>query len=142
MTHTVRITKTLSANDIGETGAHQAGILVPKEPAILSFFPVLDTDAKNPRVSLTFRESDGITRWDFNFIYYNNRFFGGTRNEYRLTCMTRYLRARNAAVGDQVVLSKDGDGCLQVDVERLNAPSVTGDDDVLVLSGGWKVIRI
>lgn len=142
MTHTARITKTLSANDIGETGAHQAGILVPKEPAILSFFPFLDPGAKNPRVSLIFREPDGITRWDFNFIYYNNRFFGGTRNEYRLTCMTRYLRARNAAVGDQVVLSKDGDGRLQVDVERLNAPSVTGDDDVLVLSGGWKVIRI
>lgn len=142
MMHTARITKTLSANDIGETGAHQAGILVPKEPAILSFFPVLDPDAKNPRVSLTFREPDGITRWDFNFIYYNNRFFGGTRNEYRLTCMTRYLRARNAAVGDQVVLSKDGDGRLQVDVERVNAPSVTSDDDVLVLSGGWKVIRI
>ena len=142
MTHTARITKTLSANDIGETGAHQAGILVPKEPAILSFFPFLDPVAKNPRVSLTFREPDGITRWDFNFIYYNNRLFGGTRNEYRLTCMTRYLRARNAAVGDQVVLSKDGDWRLQVDVERPNAPSMTGDDDVLVLSGGWKVIRI
>ena len=142
MTHTARITKTLSANDIGETGAHQAGILVPKEPAILSFFPFLDPDAKNPRVSLTFREPDGITRWHFNFIYYNNRFFGGTRNEYRLTCMTRYLRARNAAVGDQVVLFKDGDGRLHVDVERLDAPAVIGDDDVLVLSGGWKVIRI
>lgn len=142
MTHTARITKTLSANDIGETGAHQAGILVPKEPAILSFFPFLDPDAKNPRVSLTFREPDGITRWDFNFIYYNNRLFGGTRNEYRLTCMTKYLRASNAAVGDQVVLSKDGDGRLQVDVERVNAPFVTSDDDVLVLSGGWKVIRI
>ncbi|MBS0173268.1 MAG: hypothetical protein JSR64_04450 [Nitrospira sp.] len=142
MTHTARISKTLSANDIGETGAHQAGILVPKEPAILSFFPALSPDRKNPRVTLTFREPDGITRWDFNFIYYNNRLFGGTRNEYRLTCMTKYLRARNAAVGDQVVLSRDGDGRLHVAVERVNVSAAPGGDDVLVLSGGWKVIRI
>ena len=93
MTHTAQITKTLSANDVGETGGHQAGILVPKEREILSFFPSLNPRDKNPRVTLVFREPDGITRWDFNFIYYNNRFFGGTRNEYRLTCMTKYFRA-------------------------------------------------
>ena len=33
------IEKTLSKNDTGETGGHQAGILVPKEPDILGFFP-------------------------------------------------------------------------------------------------------
>lgn len=141
MTHTAQITKTLSANDVGETGGHQAGILVPKEREILSFFPALNHREKNPRVTLAFREPDGITRWDFNFIYYNNRFFGGTRNEYRLTCMTKYFRARNAEVGDLVVMSKDAEGRLQVELKRSNLPEVT-EDDVLVLSGGWKVIRI
>lgn len=141
MTHTVQITKTLSANDVGETGGHQAGILVPKEREILSFFPSLNPREKNPRVTLAFREPDGITRWDFNFIYYNNRFFGGTRNEYRLTCMTKYLRARNAAVGDLVVMSKDAEGRLRIELKRSNIPEVT-EDAVLVLSGGWKVIRI
>lgn len=141
MTYSAQITKILSANDVGETGGHQAGILVPKDLEILSFFPSLNPKEKNPRVTLVFREGDGITRWDFNFIYYNNRFFGGTRNEYRLTCMTQYLRARNAKVGDQVVLSKCLEGRLTVEVKRANVPAM-GQDDVLVLSGGWKVIKI
>lgn len=141
MKHTAQITKTLSANDVGETGGHQAGILVPKNREILSFFPTLNPREKNPRVTLAFREPDGITRWDFNFIYYNNRFFGGTRNEYRLTCMTKFLRTRNAAVGDMVVLSKDAEGRPHVDLKRSNIPEVT-KNDVLVLSGGWKIIRI
>ena len=141
MTDIAQITKTLSANDVGETGGHQAGILVPKEREILTFFPSLNPQEKNPRVTLAFREPDGITRWDFNFIYYNNRFFGGTRNEYRLTCMTKYLRARNATVGDLVVMSKDEEGRLRVELKRSNIPEIT-EDDVLVLSGGWKVIRI
>ncbi len=141
MTYTALVTKTLSANDVGETGAHQAGILVPKDMEILSFFPSLSRKEKNPRVTLVFREKDGITRWDFNFIYYNNKFFGGTRNEYRLTCMTKYLRARNADVGDLVILSKDSEGRLSVELKRANMIA-TIQDDVLVLSGGWKIIRI
>ncbi len=141
MIYTSRISKTLSANDVGETGGHQAGILVPKDPSILSFFPTLNPKEKNPRVTLVFREGDGITRWDFNFIYYNNAFFGGTRNEYRLTCMTKYLRVRNAQVGDNVILSKDSEGRLTVELKHNNIPEMT-QDDVLVLSGGWKVIRI
>lgn len=141
MTYKAQITKTLSANDVGETGGHQAGILVPKDQNVLSFFPSLNPMEKNPRVTLTFREGDGITRWDFNFIYYNNSFFGGTRNEYRLTCMTKYLRARKACVGDVVFLSKDPEGRLTVELKRSNLPEIT-QDDVLVLSGGWKVIKI
>jgi hypothetical protein len=141
MTSTAQISKTLSANDVGETGGHQAGILVPRDRKILSFFPLLDPKEKNPRVTLVFREGDGITRWDFNFIYYNNKFFGGTRNEYRLTCMTKYLRARNAVVGDVVCMSKNPEGRLTVELKRANLPAIT-QDDVLVLSGGWKIIRI
>ena len=141
MNYSTQITKTLSANDVGETGGHQAGILVPKDLEILSFFPVLNSKEKNPRVTLVFREEDGITRWDFNFIYYNNRFFGGTRNEYRLTCMTQYLRARNAKVGDHVVLSKCSEGRHTVELKRANVAAMM-QDDVLVLSGGWKVIKI
>ena len=141
MTYAAQISKTLSANDVGETGGHQAGILVPRDPKILSFFPSLNPKEKNPRVTLPFREDDCITRWDFNFIYYNNKFFGGTRNEYRLTCMTNYLRGRNAGVGDLVVLSKDSEGRFIVELKRTNLPAIT-QNDVLILSGGWKIIRI
>lgn len=85
------ISKILSLNDTGETGGHQAGILIPKGGDILQFFPELDADEKNPRISLYFID-EANQRWKFNFIYYNNKFFGGTRNEYRLTGMTEYIR--------------------------------------------------
>ena len=140
MSKITQISKILSANDVGDTGGHQAGILVPKDPQILGFFPHLDPAEKNPRVTLSFFEDDGITCWKFNFIYYNNRLFGGTRNEYRLTCMTKYLRARHAVVGDAVQLSRDPDGRLRI---SLNCNTqVAAPDDVIILSGGWKVIRI
>ena len=135
-----KICKTLSANDVGDTGGHQAGILVPRNPAVLSFFPVLDAREKNPRVYLTFREDDGVTRWDFAFIYYNNALFGGTRNEYRLTRMTKYLRAKNAGIGDDLILTRDLEGRLFVSLDR--TASKYESDGVLRLTGGWKVIPI
>ena len=39
---TSKIGKTLTPNDIGVTGSHQAGIAVSKDPAVLEFFPFLD----------------------------------------------------------------------------------------------------
>jgi hypothetical protein len=138
---TTTITKKLSANDVGINGAHQAGILVPKDKNILSFFPALNAGTKNPRMNLVVRETTDGSRWEFNFIYYNNRLFGGTRNEYRLTCMTKYLRAIDAKVGDDLVFSKDENGSIHVDHVRATGGSAKiNDDGVLVLSGGWKII--
>ena len=136
------IRKVLSANDVGETGAHQAGILVPKAEQILAFFPDLDPSVKNPRVTLAMREKSDSTRWDFNFIYYNNRLFGGTRNEYRLTCMTQYLRSINAHVGDELVFSVDENSSYVLDLVRASrSTALVNEDGVLVLSGGWTVIN-
>lgn len=136
------IRKVLSANDVGETGAHQAGILVPKAEQILAFFPDLDPSVKNPRVTLAMREKSDSTRWDFNFIYYNNRLFGGTRNEYRLTCMTQYLRSINARVGDELVFSVDENSSYVLDLVRASrSTALVNEDGVLVLSGGWTVIN-
>jgi len=101
------ITKKLSANDAGETGGHQAGILIPKDEAILRFFPALDPREYNPRLHIRFTDTSGQA-WTFAFIYYNNRFFGGTRNEYRLTCMTPFLRSHNLRAGDRLTLHRDG----------------------------------
>jgi hypothetical protein len=95
------IEKILSANDTGETGGHQAGICVPKAENILSFFPPLNPELKNPRQVLDIKDDAG-TFWSFNFIYYNNRFFGGTRNEYRLTGMTAFFREFNLKDGDKI----------------------------------------
>jgi len=138
------ISKQLSMNDSGETGGHQAGILIPKSEEILNFFPKLDNSQKNPRVTMYFTDKSGKT-WKLNFIYYNNRFFGGTRNEYRLTGMTAYLRESNLKAGDDVILTRSNNQ-LSIDCRRENAPAtqelITDGQKrtVLVLGGGWKVI--
>lgn len=135
------IRKRLSANDVGATGGHQAGILVPKDKHILSFFPGLESSEKNPRMKLAMYERAGRTRWEFNFIYYNNKLFGGTRNEYRLTCMTQYLRAIDAKVDDELVFSRDENASFEVDILRTNRASrYTMDGETLILGGGWTVV--
>jgi hypothetical protein len=131
------ITKHLSRNDTGETGGHQAGILVPKEAEILAFFPKLDPAEKNPRHKLVFRDTLG-TKWEFSFIYYNNKFFGGTRNEYRLTCMTPFTRAHNLHAGDTVTLSRDDENRFHITYKHQNEPE---DDGRLKLGTAWKVIK-
>jgi hypothetical protein len=131
------ISKVLSSNDIGLTGGHQAGILVPKQEDILSFFPKLDNLQKNPRYLLTFID-DCNQRWEFSFIYYNNVFFGGTRNEYRLTRMTKYIRENNLKIGDQLILINGTDGIKRISFSR-NGKQVSGK---LRLSSEWKVIQL
>ena len=133
-----QIAKVLSANDTGETGAHQAGILVPKDPALLSFFPTLDPDQYNPRVHLRFVD-DGGTFWEFAFIYYNNALFEGTRNEYRLTRMTRYIRQAKLIVGDELILSTEGER-YSVSYRRKQRKEQAGR--VLQLGTSWRVIEL
>lgn len=144
MDEILTISKTLSANDTGDTGAHQAGILVPKAKRILSFFPRLAADEHNPRAHLLFRDESG-TNWEFAFIYYNNRLFGGTRNEYRLTRMTRYIREQALVPGDEVLLSRDGRGDYSIASKRQKKSTATRDTDgrvVLQLGGGWRIIEL
>jgi len=133
------IKKELSANDSGETGTHQAGILVPKEPSILAFFPPVDKATKNPRHSLSFRDEAG-GKWTFEFIYYNNRFFGGTRNEYRLTCMTEFLRSNNLKAGDELVLRRDEEARYFVSFRRKKEAVIK--DGKLRLGSTWKIVEI
>ena len=138
------ISKVLSANDSGETGGHQAGLLIPKKERILSFFPVLDASELNPRAHLHF-EDDAGRFWEFAFIYYNNRFFGGTRNEYRLTRMTRYIRESGLATGDEVVMHRDSADNYSVSYRRSNAQPVSMNEaggTVIRLGAGWKVVNI
>ena len=93
--------KVLSANDVGATGSHQAGILVPKgDPDLLAFFPPLDAAELNPDAWIVC-EDDAGEEWRLRYIYYNNRLHGtGTRNEYRLTHLTRLFKRQRARAGD------------------------------------------
>jgi hypothetical protein len=136
------VRKLLSANDVGATGGHQAGILVPKEPKILSFFPALNPKVKNPRLVLVVREMIDATRWEFNYIYYNNKFFGGTRNEYRMTGMTGFFRSADLKEGDELIFSKDQNGSIELSYDRAIANTAEQNEQgVLVLRGGWKIIN-
>lgn len=136
---TQAITKILSRNDTGETGAHQAGILIIKSKEILSFFPALTTDQKNPRHNITFIDDSG-SKWQFSFIYYNNKFFGGTRNEYRLTRMTPFINSHNLKSGDALTLALNSEGEYHISYVRDNEEYDGGD--VLRLGTSWKVIQI
>ena len=100
----IKIRKSLSWNDCGMGLGHQAGVLVPKEVAAESF-PMLDSGGKNPRIWGTL--TSGLSPNDFKIcvIHYNNRFFGGTRNEYRVTGITPFLREVSAKEGDTLVLT-------------------------------------
>lgn len=135
------IRKTLSPNDAGETGGHQAGILIPKEPRILSFFPVLDVEERNPRCHLLFEDPVGEV-WELAYIYYNNRRFGGTRNEYRLTRLTRYIRQAMLGSGDEIILRRDECGLYFIDHRFAGSSPSILREPVLRLGSGWTVIDI
>ena len=131
------ISKTLSRNDSGETGGHQAGILVPKRSSILDFFPELDRSTKNPRKEIYFVDHLGEV-WRLVFIYYNNSFFGGTRNEYRLTWLTRYFNRYGMRTGDKLTLYRD-------DLDRYRIKHEYADREVatsLVLGTSWEPVNV
>jgi len=135
------IRKTLSANDSGQTGGHQAGILIPRDLRILSFFPQLNASEYNPRSHILFEDAAG-TLWEFAFIYYNNRKFGGTRDEYRLTRMTRYIRQVALTSGDEIVLHRDEHGQYSISHCFANPAMPTRNESVLSLAGGWRILDI
>ena len=136
------VSKTLSANDLGRTGSHQAGILVPKDRKILDFFPALVSGSLNPRVSIKVVDEEGQP-WQFQFIHYNNRVVAcGTRNEYRLTCMTKFLRKHGAQIGDTLFFEWKG-STLSARVTKTPTDPLGGDEDnVIRLSGEWRVVRM
>jgi len=134
------ITKELSPNDAGETQSHQAGMLIPKDPRILGFFPLLDKAKHNPRCHLFF-EDEGAGMWEFAFIYYNNALFGGTRNEYRLTRMTKYIKASGLVSGDEIEFNCDNNGNYKVSYRRQEQVNVS-ESGVLKLGSGWKIIQL
>jgi hypothetical protein len=140
MTRPNAIQKILSLNDSGETGGHQSGILIPRREEILSFFPELSKKEKNPRIMITFSD-DLQQQWMFSYIYYNNRFYGGTRNEFRLTRMTRYMRQHNLKAGDVLTLRRDTDSIYTVE-HTVAHERIASSDKVLKLGDNWKVVSI
>ena len=109
--------KVLSANDTGVTGGHMGGILIPRtESGLISLFPKLDPVKYNPSVFLNFKAPNGVL-YKLRFVYYNNKLHGkGTRNEYRLTYLTDFLRNTNAQTGDAFRITREVDGGYQMEI--------------------------
>jgi hypothetical protein len=135
--------KTLSANDVGATGAHQAGILVPKtEQELLAFLPTLESSIKNPDTWIKCIDEEGEER-KFRYVYYNNRLHdeNGTRNEYRLTHMTKYLKEMRAAEGDGLEFSlKDGSAAYSIRLLKGESTEVKPSDEPIriKITAGWR----
>jgi hypothetical protein len=133
------VAKVLSANDVSETGSHQAGILIPKSNVtLMEFFPKLDVTQKNPRTLLEFEDKRTHRKIYLNYIYYNGKFFRnstggfGTRNEYRLTGLTAYFKGEGAKEADLIQFSKNGNKYFIEVVSGRTVPKTR-----LVLKGNW-----
>lgn len=158
-----KVCKTLSRNDTGETNSHQSGMSIPKSVMKTGVFPILGTTKLNPRTTIVFYEDDG-TRWEFQFIYYNDFFFGKPRHkahdEYRLTCIVDLIRKHGIKAGDEIWFSIDEDGKrtvgffkqyhehaannhTQIKADCVNDDSLEyGKPTVLKLSGKWRSVKL
>ena len=107
----------------------------PEEKRNTRFFSKIKWNNKTSRTVISFIDESGQI-WKFNFVYYNNKFFGGTRNEYRLTGMTDFIRVKNLKKGDVIVLSINdkGDYFMGVDKPR--------NTEKLIFSNKWKIVNI
>jgi hypothetical protein len=143
MSATNEITKVLSMNDTGESNSHQAGICIPKNPPeIIHFFPKLDSSKKNPRAEISIIDERGKS-WIFTFIYYNNKKFGGTRDEYRLTGMTGYIRENQIHSGDELSILKDKANNYYIKTKGVQKElHEKNKKTVIVLGNKWRIISI
>lgn len=142
----LQASKALTPNDLGLNGTHQSGICVPRRAELLQLFPSLNPDIKNPRATLRMTAEPTGKPWEFQYIYYNNRFFGGTRNEHRLTGTTAFLRETRAAVGDEIAFERLGQYTYRTWLVREGQDADVGGfrftgSGALILGGGWKVVE-
>ena len=100
-------TKILSDNDVGATNSHQAGFLIPKSLIKHGLFDALPEKVLNPRSRLKFLDQTSQDVFYFNFIHYNNKLFGGTRHEFRLTGMTKWIKENGLRGGDSIEITRN-----------------------------------
>ncbi len=139
-----RFRKRLSANDVGTTGGHQGGILIPKgEKELLAMLPTLDPNVKNPDAWLECSDDAGHSL-RFRFVYYNNKLHddGGTRNEYRITHMTGWFRDVGAKEGDEFEISHEaGADVYSIGVQSKDISDSDSDDGIRIRLTGWRRIH-
>lgn len=100
------VEKILSANDLSLNNSHQSGLLIPKKLVSQKFFPELTNSRQNPRVEVRLHDAIYGGSIAANYIYYNNKYFGGTRSEYRLTGVISLLNDWNLKPGDGIIFER------------------------------------
>jgi hypothetical protein len=98
--------KRLTENDTSATASHQAGFLIPKLFINDGLFDKLSDTEKNPRRKLKFIDLKDNSVIYLNFIYYNNKKFGGTRHEYRLTGLSRWIKNHGLRADDSIQFNR------------------------------------
>jgi hypothetical protein len=127
--------KILTANDVGLTGSHQAGIHVPH--GLAWFFPALDQSRLNPDAWLEVVGDTGEHQW--RWIYYNNGVVAdGTRNEFRLTRTAAFLRDSGAREGDVLELVHRAGPAYEA---RIRTHAQAGILDVST-AGPWRTVSM
>lgn len=101
---------------------------IPKDKALLEFLPQLDPALKNPEAEFICVDCSGET-WRFRYIYYNSKLHGqGTRNEYRITRMTKFIKKFEIQPGDELIISRQSEGLYSIEINHtwasLNAGAV------------------
>ena len=136
------VSKPLTRNDLGITGSHQAGMCIPRK--IAQYFPKLDETQKNPRVVVRVIDCNDKP-WSFNFIHYNNKLFGGTRYEYRLTKMTKFFREHSLKEKDRIQFSLDSSNLYSILIHRHQETENTFPTikrgNLIVTIENWEIIE-
>jgi hypothetical protein len=137
----MKIAKTLTPNDLGLTGGHQAGLHIPKNSPLLDFLPRDQRLIENPRVAVTLVDLDSGHSCCAKLIFYNNALRGGTRDEYRMTGTTAFLRKLGAAVGDELIFDLGSKQGLKVQlVKGVDAGASNQIESHIKLNGKWRFI--
>jgi hypothetical protein len=128
------IEKVLTANDIGNTNSHQAGFLVPHKLVQQGLFPVLEDKTQNPRVLINLIEIETNKNYLVNYIKYNNKRFGGTRYEYRITGVRGLLRHNLLRPGDSILFRP-------IDLGTFGVSFIHRNRKILEINGGSWIIK-
>ena len=134
--------KILSNNDLGNTGSHQAGMLIPKRNTeLIAFLPHLDPSVKNPDTWLNCIDQFGNS-WKFRYIFYNNKLHdpNGTRNEYRITHMTKFFKQSGAVEGEEIFLSKDEMNVYSIYINQSDTQPKRDKNSNKIKLKGWRKI--
>ncbi len=160
----VEVLKKLSANDLGWTGSHQAGIHIPKQNDVLSFFPPLDEGSHNPECEVAARIMPSGVDVTLRYIYYNGKKTGRNgRDEYRLTRGAEMFRVLDPRPGDLLKFRRLSSGEMEISIhheddddgdfgvgasppagsdDHSSSGSATGSPVAISYKNGWTVIRV